>query len=165
MLKTALAFIFFLILFATSDFVTANNMGGSLDGTTQASVVQKVVQKLQIIKISDLDFGEASPGDGVKVVAPGQQENFENASFRVIGEPRKSFIIFLPPPNSVTMKLGAGGPNQEIKLMQFTSNPSSSGLLDSTGQAMIYIGASREAIPVSAKAGDYSGTFVITVIY
>lgn len=165
MFKTAQAFIFFLILLTAYDLVLANNFGGSIDGTTQASAIQKIVQKLQIIKISDLDFGEASPGDGVKVVAPGQQETFENASFRVIGEPRKSFVIFLPPPNSVTMKLGAGGPNQEIKLIQFTSNPSSNGLLDNSGQAMIYVGASREAISLSAKAGDYSGTFVVTVIY
>ena len=133
--------------------------------TAEAFASQKVTQKIQISKISDLNFGEASPGDSPKTVPPGQQDNMENASFRVVGEPFRNFFIFLPPANSVVMKLGSGGPNSQIRVDQFQSFPSQMGQLGARGETIVLVGATREALSVQQKNGDYVGGFTVTVVY
>lgn len=138
---------------------------GGTDSSTQGFAVQRIVNKLQINKVSDLNFGEASPGDSAKTVPPGSSENGENASFRVQGEAGRPFFLFLPQNGSVKMTLGNGGPDREIGVDQFQSSVGTQGLLDGNGQAMIFVGATRKALSNRLKSGDYIGSFTVTVIY
>lgn len=138
---------------------------GGFSDSTSGFAKQKIVQKLQITKISDLNFGEASPGDGAKVIPAGVSENNENASFEVRGEPFRLFQIVLPSDNSVKMINGSGGTHKEILIKSFESYPAKAGILTDMGRSTIFIGASREAISSRQVVGDYIGQFYITVVY
>jgi hypothetical protein len=148
-------------------FVSAGaaNATTSFGDSSSAVATQTIVHKLQIQKISDLNFGEASPGDGAKTVLAGNSENRENASFEIRGEPTRGFQIILPARNSVKMVTGNGGGNREIVIQDFSSTPSSGGALDSNGKSMIYVGATRAAISDNQKTGEYVGQFYVTVVY
>lgn len=137
----------------------------SFGDSSSAVAIQTIVHKLQIQKISDLNFGEASPGDGVKTILPGNSENKENASFEIRGEPTRGFQIILPARNSVKMITGSGGSNREIVIQDFASTPSHGGTLNPNGKSMIYVGATRAAISESQKTGEYVGQFYVTVVY
>lgn len=139
--------------------------GGDFGDTEIASAKQTIVHRLQIQKISDLNFGEASPGDGSKIITAGNTETNENASFQVSGEPNRAYQIILPPDNSVKMVTGSGGANREIVIKDFNSTPSRLGRLDNVGQSKIYVGATRGSIPTTQKTGEYVGQFYITVVY
>lgn len=158
-------FSFVLSLLVLSLFSSTSLATPYFSDSTSGYARQTIVHKLQIRKVSDLDFGEASPGDGPKTIAPGASETRENASFEVSGEPLRYFQIILPPRKSVHMINGGGGPQREIAIEEFTSYPHRSGALDQSGRSMIYVGATREAISTSQKAGDYMGRFYITVVY
>jgi hypothetical protein len=137
----------------------------SSSNSADASLIQRIIHKIQIARISDLNFGEASPGDQQKTINPGQQENSENASFRVTGEPYRSFFILLPAANSVLLKLGPGGPSREIQINQFQSFPANMGRLNASGESMVFVGATRDKIAANQQAGDYLGNFIVTVVY
>lgn len=133
--------------------------------TATASATQTIVYRIQIHKISDLNFGEASPGDAAKTILPGTSENRENASFELDGEPNRGFQIILPGRNSVKMIAGSGGPNREIVIQDFASTPATAGALDRNGKSTIFVGATRPAISSTQKSGDYVGQFNVTVVY
>lgn len=138
---------------------------GNWGDTVTATARQTVVQKIEIRRISDLNFGEAVPGEGPKTISPGTSENAENASFQVHGEGSRLFQIILPTSGSVTMVTGSGGQDREIKIQSFDSYPQQSGLLDSTGRAIVYVGAKRDALSTTQKPGVYEGQFTVTVVY
>ncbi|MNL49879.1 hypothetical protein D3C87_1728470 [compost metagenome] len=133
--------------------------------SASAIAKQQIVHRLQIKKVSDLNFGEASPGDGPKLIPAGTAENAENASFEVRGEPSRMYQIVLPGNNSVVMTTSGGGPNGEITIKEFNSFPARAGVMDPNGGSTIYVGALREAISTKQKVGEYTGQFVITVVY
>lgn len=136
-------------------------IGDSTVGTAR----QVIVNRLKIEKISDLNFGEASPGEGPKLVHAGFMETDENASFEVSGEQFRFFQIVLPDDNSVKMTKERGGPNKEIGITKFHSFPNKLGYLDQSGKAMVYVGAHRQGISPNQESGEYSGQFQITVVY
>ncbi len=138
---------------------------GNFGDSTSGFAKQKIVQRLQIKKISDLNFGEAAPGDAAKVVLPGISENSENASFEVSGEPFRLYQIILPANDSVKMINGSGGSHKEILIKTFSSFPIKAGIISNTGKAMIYVGAARESISSRQAVGDYIGQFYVTVVY
>lgn len=152
-------------------FISAILTAGSVQAapyfsdSASAYAKQTIVHRLQITKVSDLDFGEASPGDGPKTILPGTTETRENASFEVIGEPQRCFQIILPQKNSVKMVNSGGGVGREIMIQEFSSYPSRTGTLGSNGKSMVYVGATREAISSRQKTGDYLGQFYVTVVY
>jgi hypothetical protein len=133
--------------------------------TAAASANQKIVYRLELRKVSDLNFGEASPGDPAKEIKAGISENAENASFEVSGEPYRAYQIILPSSNSIKMIHGGGGLNREILIKEFTSWPIRTGVLNAQGESMIYVGATRQGIFRSQIAGDYTGQFFVTVVY
>lgn len=153
--------IYFLFILASHFALAAPNFGDS----TAAFATQTIVQKLQIRKVSDLNFGDASPGDGEKTIIAGPIETRENASFEVDGEPLRPFQIVLPAKNSVKMINGQGGANREILIQEFTSFPPVAGILNSNGKSSVFVGATRSAIANNQKTGDYVGQFYITVVY
>lgn len=144
---------------------TAATAAPNLGDSTSAMATQTIVHRLQIKKVSDLNFGEASPGDGPKTIAPGVADTRENASFEITGEPLRIFQIILPPKNSVKMVLGNGGANREILIQSFDSTPLVGGNLDANGKSLIFVGATRDAISLQQKTGDYVGQFFVTVVY
>ena len=157
-----LQFIFGCIVFL---YLNVAGAGPYFSDSASGYAKQKIVHRLQIKKISDLDFGEASPGDAAKSIAPGSSENRENASFEVAGEPRRSYQIILPQKNSVKLVTGAGGPHREILIEDFKSSPAKVGVLDGNGKGMVFVGATREALSSRLKTGDYLGQFYVTVVY
>ncbi|MFV3409173.1 DUF4402 domain-containing protein [Bdellovibrio bacteriovorus] len=152
-----------LLFFATFAFLQTSyaSIGDSTVGTAR----QTIVNRLQIEKISDLNFGEASPGEGPKTVRAGFMETDENASFEVSGEQFRFFQIILPDNNTVKMDTAGGGPNKEIRIVSFHSFPHKLGYLNQSGKSMVYVGAHREGISPNQSPGEYSGQFQITVVY
>ena len=137
----------------------------SIGDSTLALSTQTIVHRIHISKISDLNFGEASPGDGPKTIFASGVETRENASFEVQGEPLRSFQIVLPGKNSVKMVNGSGSANREIVIQDFNSSPSNGGSLDFNGKKIVFVGATRPAISPNQKVGDYIGQFYVTVVY
>ena len=153
--------IYAIVLATTSVSKAATRFSDS----ASAIAKQQIVHRLQIKKTSDLNFGEASPGDGPKLVPAGTAENPENASFEVRGEPNRMYQIVLPSNNSVVMSTTGGGPNGEITIKEFFSWPIRYGMMNGNGESNIYVGALREAIKTKQKVGEYTGQFVVTVVY
>lgn len=135
-------------------------------GTAQA--LQVVETAISIQKESDLDFGTAVQGDAQKTVSAGTSEDSENASFKVSGQPNKAYTIALPENDTVIMTTGAGsGIEQMIPVNNFHSYPAqgANGLLDATGEEMLYVGATRDALLPNQEAGNYAANFTVTVVY
>lgn len=119
---------------------------------------------ISITQVSDLDFGSSAAGDIEKVVLPNTMETQENASFLITGDPNTAYSISLP---TKSIQLSGPGGGRKIKVSNFTSFPldGANGLLDSSGQQMLYVGATRESLPQNQNPGAYTGAFTITVIY
>lgn len=134
--------------------------------TTTANATATVIASISIVKVSDLAFGIASPGDAAKTVAPGTVEDAQNASFTVSGQASTTYSIILPA--SATMTTGAGGTNQTILVNTFTSTPaagSNTGLIGAGGTQTLFVGATRAATGAAQVAGAYTGSFTVTVNY
>ncbi len=130
------------------------------------TAVQTVIAAISIRKVSDLDFGVAAPNDPAKTVPAGSGENSENASFMVTGEPGRNFTILLPSDGSVQMTTRSGLlPNESIPVARFTSFPARVGTLGPSGEALLYVGATRSALKPNQVQGQYSGTFTVNVVY
>lgn len=121
---------------------------------------------IAVSAISELNFGTAAQGDPLKTVPPGTSENAENASYRVTGDPNRAFTITLPANGNMTTTGGTGA-NYRISVTAFVSFPAAgaNGLLNGSGQQMVYLGATRAAIRVTQIVGTYTRTIRLTVVY
>lgn len=138
----------------------------ALAATDSVNALASVISSIALQGVSDLQFGEGIQGDSAKIVDPGNAENGENASFRVTGEPNRSYNIVLPSDGTVEMIVGAGDTDdKKIAVDQFSSFPSGTGTLDDQGEQLIFVGATRAALRASQEAGEYSGSFDVTVNY
>lgn len=126
---------------------------------------QASAAEISVLAVSSLNFGEAPQGDSSKSVSPGSSETASNASFSVSGSPGTAYTIGLP--IEAEMITGSGGAYQSIRISSFKSNPGegANGYLDSNGSQTLYVGATRDPISSAQVAGQYSGSFMITVIY
>ncbi|MGH1467556.1 MAG: DUF4402 domain-containing protein [Bdellovibrionales bacterium] len=115
-----------------------------------------------IIKISDLDFGVEVQGGPRKRVPRGSAETPENASFLVQGVGGATFTISIPP-GSIFLDHPTSGDQLEVR--NFRSRPNGSGRIQNNGERMVYVGATRRPIPLTAAPGLYTGTFTVTVVY
>lgn len=135
--------------------------------TEFATIEQRVISSLNITKRSDMVFPVAVAGDGGYTIIPTSSETSENASFLISGEPNMAFRVILPGDNQVklrSVKQLDGG--RFISVNGFDSNlKTSSGRLDRRGEFLLFVGASREAIPRTLPSGLYRGTFSVTVVY
>lgn len=140
--------------------------GQAQAASADANSLQKVIAKLTIEKITNLDFGTAVAGDGEKQVPADVAETTENASFAVGGEPFYNYAIQLPADNTVIMKKGAGGTSDtEILVNSFDSFPMGLGTLDAAGASSLFVGATRSALATTQETGDYVGTFTVSIVY
>jgi len=118
---------------------------------------------IKITDVSELDFGNGGPGDLSKQILPGTSETSTNGSFLITGDPNVSYSIVLPV--TASMKTGSGPNTDTITISNFQSFPSGTGALGASGSQTLFIGATRAALRLNQKAGLYSGTFSITVVY
>ena len=121
-------------------------------------------KKLTISAISGLEFGELVQGDPIKVIQPGTRENPYNASFLVSGKRYTTYSIILPTSSQLSF---SGGGDFHLIISNFQSYPPEgfNGLLNRRGKQRIYVGASIGPLSFSQPSGNYSGDFVIEVIY
>lgn len=119
--------------------------------------------RLKVRVLSDLNFGQAVQGDPARTVPPGTTENGSNASFQVNGRPFHNYTILLPNRHvQLTRSNGEAG----IALTRFSSFPdNANGVLDSHGQQIFFVGATRGAIPAASPRGEYSGRFEVVILY
>ena len=118
---------------------------------------------IKISALSQLDFGTGAPGDSAKQILPGTTETAANGSFAVTGDANRAFSILLPA--SATMEIGNGQNKDSIAISSFTSFPSVAGVLNGAGDRTVFVGATRAALKLTQRAGLYSGSYSITVVY
>ena len=123
---------------------------------------QRVMPALDIKKTSDMYFPDAFSGSPSFTIEAGNMETAMNASFIVTGEPSKRVTVILPH-NKVTLYNGRS--RGKIIVRNFNTNVGTSTNLDTNGELLLYVGATRDEIPARTPSGDYSGNFCITVMY
>jgi hypothetical protein len=141
---------------------TQNCQGLGCQATSESSASLKVMRALAIENISPLDFGTAVAGSSEQKVEAGETESLDNASFVVTGQPNSLFTIILP--GQIFMSK-SGTNARRIKVDRFVSYPGYSGSLDQRGKRMLYVGATRESLPINTEPGDYRGSFEVSVVY
>lgn len=121
---------------------------------------------IKVRHVSDLNFGQGVPGDPVVVISAGTVDNASNGSFDVEGDANTAYTIVLPSaPEEI--QTGNGSNRDTISIYNFTSYPAegANGLLNTNGDQLLLIGATRAALRVNQKAGVYDGSFSVTVVY
>ena len=137
--------------------MTTGALGQSLE--MQGFAEAEVLSALSIHRESDLDFGLGLVGDPAKTVSPA-----EGARFEVRGEPEHTFEVLLPHRIALTRQ-GPGLGHKTLSVARFTSWPAWTGQLDKGGSRTLLVGAQRERIRPQQPAGDYLGSFTVTVAY
>jgi len=106
----------------------------------------------------------APQGAAAVTIPAGTSETASNASFRVTGNANQSFTIAIPTGN-IQMEGPLPKKLNQIDVHSFSSFPSGTGVLDPSGAAMVYVGATRTALAVNLPPGSYDGAFSLTVVY
>lgn len=145
------------IAIATLGWGSQSAQAASAVGTAKL----KVISAIAISNVSDLDFGQASPGDAARAIPAGTAETESNGSFQVKGEAGASYTISLPTVVNLTNPKSSGS----VAVTDFASSPSRSGIIGAQGTQMLFVGATRAALPATLAAGDYSGSYSVTVVY
>lgn len=130
-------------------------------GTAEAHM--KVVAGLTITNNSNLMFSEAMAGAVPEVVDADSVETDQNASFAITGEANRAITVTLPADGTVVMSNGGGSADDMIAVNSFTSNNPTA--LDGSGDAELFVGATREALSATQTGGDYVATFDVDVVY
>ena len=131
-------------------------------GTAKAQM--KVLSTINVTKVSDLLFAEASAGAAAETVNADTTETAQNASFDVTGEPNRAVTVNLPADGTVFMRTAGGGsPTTEVAVNGFTSNALTN--IDASGVSQLFVGATRADLDVAQQAGDYEADFDVEVIY
>lgn len=137
---------------------------------TSVSLAQSVTS---VTADAPLAFGSFAPGTGGTVTisatgarssSPGvvrlSSDNGAAASFTVHGDAGTVYSIGLPGPGTVVL---SNGPNS-MAVNNFTSNPSSTGLLGGGGSQTLTVGATL-TVSINQASGSYTGNFTVTAVY
>ncbi len=146
-----------------SSSVMFSNEVKAASATAQALAV--VTAAINIVQVSDLDFGSSVQGDGSLAVATGDASA---AEFTVSGEPSTAYTITLPADGTIIMQTGAGASaDEQIAVDSFVSAPAAgaNGLLDGTGSETLKVGATRAALSATQVTGSYTTNFTVDVVY
>lgn len=140
--------------------------------STTANASATVITPIAIAKTADLAFGSFSAAtagtvaiatDGTRTATGGvllsSQTAGGAAAFNVTGQDTATYAITLPTDSTVTLS----GPGTAMAVDSFVSNPSGTGTLGATGQA-VNVGATLTVGPAQAE-GAYTGTFNVAVEY
>ena len=169
------------ILCATAILLAAKSSNAqSPTETATANVSATIVQPITITKTVDMSFGNVAVRvgtGGTVVLAPGGSRTTGGAggvtlpatpgtvaaaSFTVSGDANRTFVLTLP--SSTTLSDG-GTPSHSMTVNTFTSNLTNNtdGTL-SNGSATVNVGATLN-VSANQFAGNYTGTFSVTVNY
>ena len=102
--------------------------------------------------------GVRSAAGAVVLISAGDGEA---AQFTISGDPEFAYSISLPSDGSVALSDGKG---HSMDINGFTSHPALSGQLNAGGSQALAIGATLH-VGSKQPAGNYSGSFFITVNY
>lgn len=141
--------------------------------TAIATVEATIVSTITISTRNGLGFGDisssAAPGtvimtpSAARMATGGATINTATAAsaatFDLQGTANASFSITLP--SSVVL---SDGSSNSMTVNGFTSTPSISGVLDSSGQLPLYVGATLN-VGNNQPFGDYTGQMAVTVDY
>lgn len=134
----------------------------AMPSTQMGHIRQTIESTLTITRLSDLVFPDSYPGAPAITVDPTFNENSMNASFLVSGESNKRVKVMLP---SGIIQLRNINNNDSINVRNLRYNTTNRSVLNNNGEMKIYVGATRDRISTRIKPGEYTGTFLITVIY
>ncbi len=125
---------------------------------------QSYAAAIKIAGVSQIDFGTGAPGDSIKIILPGTTDNATNGSFIVRADANRAFTIALPV-TAINMQTGSGPTIDTIAVSNFTSFPAGISTGDAAGNRTLLVGARRAALKLTQRAGLYSGTYTVTVVY
>ena len=117
-------------------------------------MVMTVVDRLSIQAQASMKFSDAAPGSPAEKIKSGNE-----GQFSVQGAPNTTYTVNLP--NEATLVNEAG--DQSIQVENFSAT--TSGVLDASGSQTLSIAATRSALPTNLKAGTYSGSYTVEVVY
>jgi len=141
--------------------------------TATATITVNIVRPISLNTKSGMQFGDISSKEsaGTVVLTPrGSRVSTGGASikstlasapaaFEVQGEPNTTYTISLP--KSVVM---TGLESKSMVVDNFTSLPAVSGLADSNGKQMLYVGATLN-VGSKQEPGPYAGTMIVIINY
>ena len=135
--------------------------------TATASASADIITPITIVKTVDMNFGNVAvsatisgtailapagtrtTGGSGGVTLPATNGTVSAASFTVSGQPSYTYAITLPSSTTIT-----DGSSHNMTVNSFTSSPSSTGTLSSTGSDVLNVGAT-----LNVSAGQASGTY------
>jgi len=141
--------------------------------TATATITVNIVRPISMMTKSGMQFADISSKEsaGTVVLSPrGSRLSTGGASikstlasapaaFEVQGEPNSTYSISLP--KSVVMTKLEG---KSMVVDKFTSLPAATGLTDSNGKQMLYVGATLN-IGSKQEPGPYAGTMIVRINY
>lgn len=166
----------FLILVALLTILSATVNAQTASASAQASISASIITPIIITKTTDLSFGNAVAGVSLGTVVISTSGNrtstggvilpsalagtISQAKFETSGAANQAYAITLPATATLTSS------SNTMIVDTFTSNPTiaSGGTLSVDGKQDIYVGATLN-VGASQPAGNYTGTFDITVAY
>jgi hypothetical protein len=119
-----------------------------------------VVRTLQIQVLSEMIFPPSTPGAEKSVISP---ESESSGKFVVQGQQNMSVSIILP--KEVLLQLEGDSNTAPVRITDFISNVGQTGNIPSSGQLVVAVGASREALSPDQKEGRYRGSYTVQVVY
>jgi hypothetical protein len=133
--------------------------------SAQGRITLQVAPMLSIQPVTQMQFSISSPGSPALTIEP-QGEG--SAEFLIVGEPNAAYQIQIP--EEVNLISADSQPDtlktaDPIRVRSFKSLPAATGLLGQDGQQTLFIGATRESIPLQQKEGTYTGTYTVTILY
>lgn len=127
---------------------------------------QYVPGALSMFKVSDMQFGVAAPGAARYRIDNVNEENAENASFRIQGEAGFTVITTFTT-GSIFLTHATSGDQLEVNRFRSRPGGQSGGSvrIRNTGERLLFLSAQRLEIPLDATPGLYTGTFTVDVVY
>lgn len=147
--KISLIFLFALLLF----FAPFGGISSDKASALGPISVSRVLEPLNFGRVvGDSLIGGTviiNASNGIKTVSGGLTEiigGHSRGEFEVTGDPSQGFSITLPTEVITAGKAGTGGV-QTLRLTDFTSSPSGTGVTGPDGKAVVFIGATATLIP------------------
>lgn len=135
--------------------------------TIQGTATVEIVSPIDIQLVSNLSFGKllADLHTGEFVVPANGPSTFDGngawaAQYQVTGEPSTGFSVVLPE----VVYLTDAETGHQLMVHRFSTNMGDKTSLDETGFAELAVGATLK-LGQQQKAGNYSGSFDVTVAY
>ena len=149
----------------------ASSLYAQSSATTATSGSARVLGKIQLAKVTDLNFGDLVAGAALGTVVvdtAGARTStggvslaagtVSQASFTVTGEPSKSYTITVPA--SVTLSSGAN----TMLVNGFVLSPVTPATIPVSGSGPLNIGATLN-VGAAQATGSYTAPFNVTVAY